>query len=168
MSHNLSQWVPESVTWLVAGLVMFGLVAARLAETKKNIAELLGPPGRWLFRRFEHNELLRREERQREFREAIKRDRTADYKAMQRRVDILYGLFKESETEIEKLKAIEKGHEINWDMTASYLREDARWHITVGVKMAEMGIKLPRHRSYSQFCREYKVTRGIEEEEGGQ
>ena len=109
--------------------------------------------------------MLRREERKREFREVLTGERSADYKAMQRRIDVIYSLFKESEKEIEKLKAIEQGHAINWDMTSAYLREDAQWHIVAGVKMAEMGIKLPRHRSYSQFCRDYKRTKGGSEEE---
>lgn len=165
MSTDLARWLPESVVYAVTLIVVVVLVLSRLAEGSKHIADLLGPPGRWLRRRHERNEMLRAQERKREFREVVNGERAVDYKAMQRRVDVLYGLFEESQEEIRKLKAVEQGHAINWDMTSAYLREDAQWHIVAGVKMAEMGIKLPRHRSYSQFCRDYKRGKGVIEEE---
>lgn len=152
------------------------LVLVRLAEGSKAIGDMLGPPGRWLRRRFEHNEMLRREERKREFREVLLDQDSPDYKALQRRTDTLCKMIKQLEAEIKQLKKIEQANAVNWDMTAEYLREDAQWHIDAGISLAEKNIKLPKHRSYSQFCREYRATHDIkygrrwsdaEEEEDG-
>lgn len=162
MPHDLTQWLPESVIYGVAVIVLVTMVVVRLAEGSKAVGDMLGPVGRWLQRRYERNEMSRREERKQEVREVLTGERAVDYQAMQRRIDVLFGLFQGAQNEIENMKS---EHAINWDMTAAYLREDAQWHINAGVMMAEKGIKLPKHRSYSQFCREYRHARGIEEEE---
>lgn len=160
MYHDFLNWLPKTVLFGVGGVVLTALVLSRLVEGRKYLADLFGPPGRWLHRRHEHNELLRSEERKRELREVLFDKDAPDYRALKRRTDALYKLVKTLEAEIVKLKIVEKINAANWDMTSAYLREDAHWHITAGVAIAEQGIELPEHRSYTKFCVDYRELHG--------
>lgn len=160
MPPELIQWLPRSIVYSVLLIVAAAFVLSRLAEAFEVAANMMGPPGRWIRRRYQKRAAQRQEELQHTIREAVKE--AADYKVLQRRIETLDRLVKKLEAEITKLELVEATSAARQDMTAEYLREDAQWHIDAGVLAAERKIKLPPHRSYTRFCREYREKHGMQ------
>ena len=160
MSPEVARWLSESVVYLLAGSVAVFLAVVRLCEGSKRIGDALGPVGRWLHRRYMHNEMMRREDRIQEYREALLDENSKEYLALQRRCDALYKMVTSLERDAKQSKKVERANAANWDMTSEYLRYDAQYHMDAVVQCAEQGLTLPTHRSYTQFCQEYRRIHG--------
>jgi hypothetical protein len=159
MPPEVVHWLPRSVVYAVLALVAIGFVLSRLAEAREDIANMLGPVGRWLRDRAKRQARERQRDLDRSIRAALKG--AADYRAMQRRIESLEKLVHKLEAEIKKLRLVEETNAAHQDMTAEYLREDAQWHIDAGMLAVEDGFDLPPHRSYSKFCVDYRKKQGM-------
>lgn len=153
MPPELREWLPDSVVWGVALFVLFAFISTRLAESKKAWADMLGPWGRRIARKA-------RERRQREFSETY--GDTPEFLALKKQIDILEGLVQTLDAKIKRLEAAEAIHAVNRDMTVAYLSDDAEWHVLATVAARERGLRLPPHKSYTQYCKNWRTERGLE------
>jgi len=154
LPDEVIHWLPRSAVYVVLALVTIGFVLSRLAEAREDIANMLGPVGRWLRGRAKQRVRERQEELDRTIRAAL-RD-AADYRVIERRLTSTEKVVQALESEIAKLRLVEESNAAHQDMIAEYLREDAQWHIDAAMLAIEKRFKLPPHRSYTKFCNEYR------------
>jgi len=168
---NLDQWdwLPRPIFFVVASGVAVWMVLARLGEGKGHVAELLSPLSRRMRERVarraaaeKERESADKERRKEELREALKEEDAPGYlaKAQQRQIEALDASVKRLEKKVIKLESDNAEHAENRDMTGAYLQYDATYHLEAAVEAAEQGFRLPKHKSYTVYCQEYRAARG--------
>jgi len=151
--------LPVPVIYVVGVGIIVTLAIIRLGEAvaaSETIAKSLGRPGKWWRRRIQQRNAKAKEARLAEMREVF---RTPEAKVLQDRIDMLERMVRiladETHTTMD-----------NREMDAAYLREDAEWHTRASILAAEQGFKMPRHRNYTQFCREWRIAHGHRQPKG--
>lgn len=142
--------LPIPVIYVVGIGIIVSLAVIRLSEViaaSETIAKACGPPGRWWRQRIKDRAAKAKQERLDEMREAFG---TPEFRMLQRRIGSLDKMMHIMESEIRVILDTR-------EMDSAYLREDAEWHIRAGVLAAEQNFRLPKHRSYTQFCREWRI-----------
>ena len=157
MPPDMWDRLPVPVIYAVGVGIIVTLAIIRLGEVvaaSETIAKSLGRPGQWWRERIQKRNAKAREARVSEMREVFG---TKDYGVLQERIDMLERMVRILVNETHDTTA-------NREMDAAYLREDAEWHARAGILAAEHGFKMPKHRSYTQFCREWRAARGQRKE----
>jgi hypothetical protein len=128
--------------------VVFAVV--RLCEAYETVANVLGPVGgRWLRR------------------QALARRGAPDYDYLQQEIAALkatVGRQREDLAEqaraIIKLELTEEVNTVRHDMMVTYLREATVWSADAIVMAAEARVELPPHRTWTEFCADYRARHG--------
>jgi len=143
--------LPVPVIYVVGVGIVVTLAIIRLGEAvaaSETIAKAFGRPGKWWRDRIQQRSARAKEVRLAEMREVFG---TKDYGVLQERINML--------EEMVKILANETHATMdNREMDAAYLREDAEWHARASILAAEQGFKMLKHRSYTQFCREWRIA----------
>lgn len=147
MNDEILAYLPPGWLLIVATLMVTAFTASRLTEAYDGFAKVLGPLGRyWRNRAIKRQEEL--EARAKVLGREVAREIAyevvpPDYEAL--RQSLLRVL--------ERVSAMEEVEAIN----QAYLIEDAKWHLTVDVSLAERGVAVPPRLTYTEFAAKYKV-----------
>lgn len=153
MPDHLFTLLPQVFVYLVLVVFVVGFVGSQLAQASEGFAKVFGPLGRYWRRKLNQERNDRIEEFRREAKLAVDSElgvvRKAEYASLkQQLIDVL-----DRVAEMERNEVIYQ----------AYTVEDAEWHRSINIKLAEMGVlesPLPDRIPFSQFNEQYRKARG--------